>query len=217
MDEAAGGDEGKEQPRDGEVDCVDRDMARALAHPMGIQILADLNKRIESPSGFSNRFGEKLQNVSYHFRALQKFGCLEEVETRPVRGAIEHFYRATKRVLFDGKAWEDLPPSLKAQASGRTVDDFLEAVAAAMLDGTFDASDERVAVWLQRRLDKQGWGDAVAAHWKLIRKMEGIFKESAIRLADAGEPDAGIVGTYGLFLFESPPKPERHEEDEEDE
>jgi DNA-binding transcriptional ArsR family regulator len=185
-------------------------MAQALAHPLRIQIIAELNKRAMSASQFAKKFDEKTPNVSYHFRALQKLGCIEEVETRPVRGSVEHIYRATKRVLFDGKAWELLPPSIKARASGRTVSDFLEAVTVAMLRETFDSSDERVAVWLQRRLDEQGWGDAVAAHWELIRRMEAIFQESGGRLAEAGEPEGGIVGTYGLFLFESPaPDPEK--------
>jgi Helix-turn-helix domain len=216
MDEPAGNGEDKDDSRDecepGDVDYVNQNMARALAHPLRIQILAALNKRVMSPSGFAAEFDEKLQNVSYHFRALQKFGCIEEVETRPVRGALEHFYQATKRVLFDGKAWADLPPSIKAQASGQTVGDFLEAVAAAMLGETFDSSDERVAVWMQRRLDEQGWVDAVAAHWELIHKMEDIFKESALRLSEAGESEGGMLGTYGLFLFESPP-PEPEDSD----
>jgi DNA-binding transcriptional ArsR family regulator len=216
MEESAGGGEDKEETRDsGEVDYIDQNMARALAHPLRIQILAELNKRTESPSEFSKRHNEKLQNVSYHFRELRKFGCIEEVESRPVRGAIEHFYRATRRVLFDGKAWSELPQSIKVQASGRAMSDFLEAVSIAMLSETFDSTDERVAVWFQRRLDKQGWEDAVAAHWALIHRMEDIFGKSAIRLAEAGEPDGGIVGTYGLFLFESPP-PEPEQRDESD-
>lgn len=216
MDEPAGG-EGKD-PRDdfeiGDIEYVDGDMAKALAHPMRVKILAALNKWVLSPSGFAKRFGLKLQNVSYHFRALQKYGCIEEVESRPVRGAIEHFYRAKKRVLFDGKAWDELPPSIKAQISGGAFSDFLEAVAAAMRAGTFDSSDERVLVWLQGRLDKRGWKDAIAAHWKLIHMMEAVFKESAVRLAETEDPEGGIVGTYGVFLFESPPpEPEREAEE----
>jgi DNA-binding transcriptional ArsR family regulator len=193
----------KAEPED--IEYVDGDVAKAMAHPLRVQILAALNKWVMSPSGFSRTYGEKLQNVSYHFRVLQRYELLEEVSTRPVRGSTEHFYRATKRVLFDGKAWEDLPPSLKKKVSGRAITDFLEAVTAAMLGETFDSTDERVAVWLQRRLDELGWREAVAAHWDLIHKMEDLFRESATRLAEAGEPEGGIVGTYGLFLFESPP------------
>jgi DNA-binding transcriptional ArsR family regulator len=218
MSEPAGADEGKD-PRDeceaDDVDYVDRDMARALAHPTRIQILAELNKRAMSPSQFSKKFEIKLPNVSYHFRALQKFGCIEEADSRQVRGAVEHFYRATKRVLFDGKAWADLPQSIKVQASGRAFSDFLEAVATAMDHETFDSTDDRVAVWLQRPLDQQGWLEAVAAHWVLIHKMEDIYKGSRLRLNEAGKPEGEMVGTYGLFLFESPsPEPEPDEDDE---
>jgi hypothetical protein len=108
-------------------------------------------------------------------------------------------------VLFDGAAWDDLPQSIKARASGQAVSDFLEAIAAAMNAETFDSSDERVAVWVQRRLDERGWHDAVAAHWELMAKMEDIYKDSAVRLAEAEEPEGGMLGTYGVFLFESPP------------
>jgi hypothetical protein len=48
-------DEGKEQKpcedcEPGEVEYVDEEMAKALAHPLRIAILAALNKRVMSPS-----------------------------------------------------------------------------------------------------------------------------------------------------------------------
>lgn len=214
MGEPTEEDGGKENAERGEIEFVDKDLAKALAHPLRIQILAELNKRKMSPSQFARLIGEKLQNVSYHFRFVQEYDFIEEVETRPVRGSTEHIYKANKRVLFDGQAWEDLPPSIKALASGQTFTDFLGAVSAAMLGETFDSSDERVAVWLQNRLDAQGWTEAVEAHWVLIHKMEEIFKGSSVRLREAGEPEGGIVGTYGLFLFESPALEPEDDEDE---
>jgi DNA-binding transcriptional ArsR family regulator len=206
MDESmSGGEEPCKGEDQGEIEYVDEAMAKLLAHPLRIQILAELNKRVMSPSGFAKEVGEKVPNVSYHFRILQKYDAIEEVETVPVRGAIEHFYRATKRVLFDGRAWNELPQSIKARASGQAVSDFLEAVAAAMTGETFDSKNDRFAVWIQRRLDEEGWEDAVAAHWELLHKMEDIFGESAVRLAEAEEPEGGMLGTFGIFLFESPP------------
>jgi DNA-binding transcriptional ArsR family regulator len=199
----------------GEIEYVDGDMAKAMAHPLRVQILAALNKRVMSASGFARTFDEKLQNTSYHFRILKEYGLIEEVGSRPVRGSTEHFYRAVKRVLFDGRAWDDLPPSVKAQVSGRILSDFLEAVAAAMAGETFDSSDERMAVWLQQRLDDQGWEEAVAAERDLVHKMEDIYKESRVRLAEAGDPEGGALGTFGVFLFESPPEPDRPKDEAE--
>lgn len=214
------GDEGQEgEPskgrEPGEVEYVDGDVAKAMAHPMRVSVLAALNKRVMSPSQYARETDEKVNTVSYHFRVLAEYGLIEEIGTRAVRGATEHFYSATKRVLFDGKAWDNLPPSLKKEVSAQAFGDFLEAVSIAMAGETFDTRNERVNVWLQRRLDEQGWNEAVKAHWVLIHAMEDIFKRARLRLRDAGEPEGGFLGTYGLFLFESPPPRPEPDEDEE--
>jgi DNA-binding transcriptional ArsR family regulator len=205
---------GKADP--GEIEYVDSTMARAMAHPLRVQILGVLNKRVMSPSGFARTYDLKLQNTSYHFRFLKELGLIEEVDSRQVRGSTEHFYAAVKRVLFDGRAWDELPPSIKAQVSARILSDFLEAVATAMDHETFDSSDERMAVWVQQRLDDQGWVEAVAAQRQLVHSMEGIYKGSRLRLLEAGEPESGMLGTFGAFLFESPAPPEQGESEDEE-
>ena len=197
------------EPWDGSPDYVDARIARALAHPLRMQILAALNKRAMSPSQFAKEHGKKVPNVSYHFRALQKLECIEEIEIRPVRGAIEHFYKANRRALFDGKAWNDLPASVKEEASGLTMGDFLTAVALAMQAGTFDAHDERMLVWMQQRLDKKGWREAVKIQRDSVRKLNRVYKEARRRLRETGEPQGGMLGTYAVFLFESPPPKEK--------
>jgi len=195
----------KAKAEPGEIEYVDGNMARAMAHPMRVQILGILNKRVMSPSGFARTYDLKLSNTSYHFRRLNELGLIEEVDSRQVRGSTEHFYAAVKRVLFDGRAWDELPPSVKAQVSARILSDFLEVVAAAMKEETFDSSDERMAVWVQERLDEQGWVEAVAIERELVHKMESVYKGSRLRLLEAGEPEGGMLGTFGVFLFESPP------------
>jgi DNA-binding transcriptional ArsR family regulator len=196
----------------GEIEYVDGDVAKAMAHPLRVQIVAMLNQRVMSATMISKQIDEPLQNVAYHFRMLREKGLIEEVSSRPVRGSTEHFYRATKRVLFDGRAWEELPPSMKAKVSSRMFSDFLEVVSAAMRGETFDSSDERVNVWRQGHLDQQGWEEAVKAHWLLIHAMEDIFKGARVRLLEAGEPEGGIFSAYGQYFFEAlPPAAEKAE------
>jgi DNA-binding transcriptional ArsR family regulator len=212
-DDRKRGNPGEECER-GEIEYVDGDVAKAMAHPLRIQIVAMLNQQVMSATMIAKKIGEPLQNVAYHFRILREKGLIEEVDSRPVRGSTEHFYRATKRVLFDGAAWEDLPQSMKARVSSRMFSDFLEVVSAAMLGETFDSSDERVNVWLQGRLDDQGWNEAVEVHWVLIHAMEAIFKGARMRLLEAGEPDGGIFSAYGQYFFEAPaPAPEKPEDE----
>jgi DNA-binding transcriptional ArsR family regulator len=197
----------------GEIEYVDGEVAKAMAHPLRVQIVAMLNQRVMSATMIAKRIDEPLQNVAYHFRVLREKELIEEVSSRQVRGSVEHFYRATKRVLFDGKAWDDLPASMKAKVSSRMFSDFLEVVTAAMRGETFDSSDERVNVWLQGRLDEQGWEEAVEAHWVLIHAMEDIFKNASLRLLEAGEPEGGIFGAYGQYFFEAPPPAPEHPRD----
>lgn len=218
MGKRRGDKHGKKPGKDcdrGEIEYVDGEVAKAMAHPLRIQIVAMLNQRVMSATMVSKEVDEPLQNVAYHFRILREKGLIEEVETRPARGSVEHFYLATKRVLFDGKAWDDLPQSMKAKVSSRMFSDFLEVVSASMLGETFDSSDERVNVWRQGRLDGQGWEEAVAAHWTLIHAMEDIFKGARLRLLEAGEPDGGTFSAYGQYFFEAPPPAPPKDEDEE--
>jgi DNA-binding transcriptional ArsR family regulator len=68
-------DEGKKrckgEPEPGEIEYVDEEMAKAMAHPLRVQILGVLNKRPMSASAFAKTYDEKLPNVSYHFRVLK--------------------------------------------------------------------------------------------------------------------------------------------------
>jgi len=45
----------------------------------------------------------KISNVGYHVRVLAEKGAVELIETRPRRGAVEHFYEVTP--LVDEVPW----------------------------------------------------------------------------------------------------------------
>jgi DNA-binding transcriptional ArsR family regulator len=72
-------------------------LEKALAHPLRVRILADLERRTSSPRELSDELGEPLGNVSYHVRQLAGLGLVKLVKTTPRRGAVEHHYRASTR------------------------------------------------------------------------------------------------------------------------
>jgi hypothetical protein len=79
---------------------------------------------------------------------------------------------------------------------------------------TFDARDGRMLVWMQLRLDQKAWREAVKIQRNAVRKLDRVYKSARVRLAEAGEPEGGMLGTYAVFLFESPPpKPKPNGED----
>ncbi len=100
-----------------ESKIVSQRLAKAMAHPLRIKILVELNKRPMSPTQFAwDVGGASLSNVVRHFRRLEKLGCIELVDVKTGgqrRGGREHFYRAVQRSLFDESIWANLPSSLR--------------------------------------------------------------------------------------------------------
>jgi DNA-binding transcriptional ArsR family regulator len=198
---------GLNDPWEDSFDYIDERLAKALSHPLRVQILVELNKRVMSPSRFSERFEEPLTKVSYHFDVLAKLDCLELVHEEPRGNLIEHYYRATKKALFDGEAWDNLPETIRNKLSGRTISDLLGAVAESMLAETFDSRIDRHVAWQMVHLDEQGWKETSDIQLDAARKLVQTAKESRSRLIRSGE--LGLMATWGVLLFESPfPDPE---------
>jgi predicted transcriptional regulator len=73
---------------------IDPRLAKALSNDVRAQALELLSKGAWSPKAIAAELGLDVRGVAYHVRVLKKLGCIELVETRPRRGAIEHIYRA---------------------------------------------------------------------------------------------------------------------------
>jgi DNA-binding transcriptional ArsR family regulator len=185
-----------------EPDYIDDELARAVGHPTRAQILAEANERVMSPSQFAKRHEMDVSQVAYHFKQLEKYDCLEMVAEVPARGSTEHFYKATRRTLFDGKSWDNLPETIKNKISGRTVTDLLEAISEAMLEETFDECDDRALAWDKVLLDEQGWTEIEAAFREAIFKTLKAASEAELRLADSREQ--GVLASWAFMFFKSP-------------
>jgi len=185
-----------------EPDYIDEQLAKAVGHPTRAQILAEANERVMSPAQFARRHDLDVSRVAYHFRRLEEFECLELVAEVPVRGATEHFFKATRRALFDGKAWDNLPETIKNKISGRTVTDLLGAIAEAMLEETFDELDDRALVWDKVLLDKQGWDEIEAIYRQAIFQTLKAAAEAEERVKESG--DEAMLASWAFLFFKSP-------------
>lgn len=74
----------------------DNDLLVALKHPLRRQILREiaLAEQEISPREVAAILDQPLSNVSYHVRVLAECAAIALVRTRPVRGSMQHFYRA---------------------------------------------------------------------------------------------------------------------------
>jgi DNA-binding transcriptional ArsR family regulator len=73
----------------------DNDLLTALRHPLRRRILRRMDQVDEmSPRELSRSLDQPLSNVSYHVRVLADCGAVSLVDTQPVRGSMQHFYRS---------------------------------------------------------------------------------------------------------------------------
>jgi DNA-binding transcriptional ArsR family regulator len=83
----------------------------AMSFPLRADLLRLLVERgLASPSELARELNAELGQVSYHIKRLVELECAELVETRPARGALEHFYRATELHVIEESEWEELDP-----------------------------------------------------------------------------------------------------------
>lgn len=184
------------------AEVVDQRLVKALGHPLRAQVLSILNERTASPVELSKMLGERLTNVSYHVRQLQKYGCIELVEERPVRGANEHFYRGVTRSFLSDDNWKELSPEAQAGISVAGMKMINDKAMEALLAETFDKRQDRHLSCTPMVVDEEGWR-AVAE--LLAGTLEGLMEiqtESAGRLA--AKKETGVSATVSILGFESP-------------
>lgn len=72
------------------------EQAMALLKPMRIELLKQLGEPRTCPE-LADVFGESVQKVYYHVKALEEAGLVEKTDERRVRGTVEGHYQAKAR------------------------------------------------------------------------------------------------------------------------
>jgi DNA-binding transcriptional ArsR family regulator len=177
---------------------------KAMSHPLRASILRILVERTASPAEMARELDEELSNVSYHTKQLVGFECAELVSTRPVRGALEHFYRATERHLIDTEEWEELDPlvaeGILCEIFQKMLDDFVASARAQVIGGDKDFHLTRTPLVL----DQEGLQEALEAHEKARLEILEIEARSAARMVKSGEHGTNVSSSQGLFKMPDP-------------
>src|SRR4051794_20565080 len=164
------------------VDITDPRIAKALAHPLRLQILELLQERDASPSELAKEIDAPLGNVSYHVRQLASFGLVKLVRETPRRGAVEHHYRAAARPRITDGAWDSMPEIVKQATVAATLDHIGREIKSAAEAGGFDAAEVHVSR-APLMLDEQGRRELASLALELLDRTQQIEQASAARLA----------------------------------
>ena len=180
----------------------DRQMVTALGHPLRVEILRLLEEGPNSPNRMSNRLGKELSNVSYHTRVLLKeCDCIEIVETRPARGALEHFYRLKPQGVVGSALWKEVPAALRNRCAKSSLGSFVERAVEALDVGTMGSRQGSGITWLPIRVDQEGWEELVQVLENCETRSRAVAENSAKRMESA---DKGLSVIFALACFEVP-------------
>lgn len=181
---------------------VEQIVAKAFAHPLRVQILIILNEKVASPNMLAQQLDESLNLVAYHVRVLEKYDCIELVDTKQRRGATEHFYRATRRQFLSDDQWARMPAGLRPGMVAAVLKSVFEDIETASQAGTLDEIDELHISRTPMVLDRQGWQDVADLLNASLDRLLEIQGESNTRLAE-GDAES-ILSKVVMLHFKSP-------------
>jgi DNA-binding transcriptional ArsR family regulator len=148
----------------------------------------------------ARQLGLEVSNVGYHVTALAEAGLIEEVGQRPVRGAVEHFYKAVVRPITSDEEEEDLTYE-ERMSFARTIWSLIAANATTALEaGTLVERPDHHLTRVPLQVDDQGWSELSAAYMELYERVYEIQTDSAGRLgATPEEPGISVLSVLAFF------------------
>ncbi|HVW48207.1 MAG TPA: winged helix-turn-helix domain-containing protein [Solirubrobacterales bacterium] len=175
-----------------------------LAHPTRVQAFCILAERTASPIEIAHEIRKDVSHVGYHVSKLVEIGHVELVGERPVRGAVEHFYRATKRPFASEEDSAAMSDEERDFLTRHTLQLHMVEVARSVDGGTFD---KRLSRWLLRlpfeEMDDEGFDELGELFGRMYEEMLVIKGRASIRKEI--DPDhETFPATATAMFFETP-------------
>lgn len=137
--------------------------------------------------------------VSYHAKKLEELNLIELVDERPVRGAMEHFYRTVDLVELSEEDYGTLPFDSR-RAWLETVMGLFGADAMYSIEtDTLLAQDDCEISRTSMRVDRQGWEDIKDVFVQAQERVMEIKAEAESRVARDDLPSIPILSFLSLF------------------
>jgi hypothetical protein len=153
-----------------------------LSHPTRVAAYVIFVERTASPAEIAKVIGKDVGHVGYHVRKLLDLNQIELVDEKPVRGAVEHFYKAITRPFCGEKEWAAMTPAERGSITRQTLQLHQVDIAQAIDADTFDSRTSR---WLLRLpiqdMDDEGFDEMADAHARLYEESLEVMGRVANR------------------------------------
>jgi DNA-binding transcriptional ArsR family regulator len=180
-------------------------MGAIVGHPLRAKIWTVLAEEVASPNELSRRFGEEIADVSYHVKVLRENDVIELISQRQVRGAVEHFYRATQRPLSDEADTASRSLENRNAFADHVLRTFFADAVLSLQDGVFGERPDHCVARVPLLADEEGWRKLALMYDEVIHRTIEIQAESAERLAP-GDPGIKVTAFAALFERSFPAK-----------
>ena len=179
-------------------------LVKGLSHPVRVECLTLLTKRVASPRQLAEALDHDLSNISYHVRTLVELGLIELVKEESVRGAVAHYYRAVERPLISEAEWEQLPPEVRKGIAAYGWDLLIKDATEAIEKGTFDSRPDRHLSRTTLLLDSEGFERLSGLMEDLLGAVLSEQAASAGRMNRSGEKPIHTIAASALFAMPEP-------------
>lgn len=174
-------------------------LAAAVAHPIRSKCLVILAEREASPAEIARELNMEVSKIGYHVTALAEANLIEETRNRPVRGAVEHFYRAVELPIVEDDQWTEI-----SEEDRRVFAESVLAIHAANASnslevGVFFERPDHHLTRLAFNTDEEGWREATAAYRRLYEEIFEIREAAARRMGESDEKPFRVVSFQSLF------------------
>lgn len=181
---------------------MEASLAAIVAHPTRARCFSILAERTASPVEIAQEIGKDVGHVGYHVRKLQEMNLIELVDERPVRGAVEHFYRAVVRPFVSEKELVEQTIEEREVFTRYLLQLHVTDIARAMDEHTMDARPDRWVIRTPMLVDEEGFEELSALHAELYERTLDIQARSDERRARTKEEGIPTMSTN--MFFETP-------------
>ena len=177
-------------------------LAAIVAHPTRVRCFMILAERTASPAEIAKEIGKDVGHVGYHVRKLQQLDLIELVDEKPVRGAVEHFYRAIERPVVLEEEFSKQSLEEREIFTRYVLQCHVSDIARAMDEHTFDARTKRVLSRIPMLVDEEGFQELSEIHTEMFERVLEVQAKSAERMT--GSQEEGIPTVSSSMFFETP-------------
>lgn len=173
--------------------AAERSITHLLNHPVRLDAFLATFEAMASPNEISRLLRKPLADVSFHMSELRKEGVIELVKRAQRRGAVEHFYKATKPPEIDEEEWQAMPKSARRRIVALGLQVVVADALSALRQGKFEEDEDMYLVWMPLQLRQAGREAVTALQAEMLERLGVIKEEHGVPDGEATEEPMKIA------------------------